>query len=517
MDNAKRVIFNTGIIYAKTIVTIAISLYSTRLLLSALGAEDFGLFNVIGGLISMLAFLNAAMAVSTQRFMSFNIGSGNSISVKKIFANSVTIHFFIGVVLVIVFEVLGVYFLNYKLKIDSDRLLVANMVFHFVVASTFITIVSVPYDAIINAHEDMTFLAVTSIIESVLKLLIAIYLLATMKDKLLVYGLLLMLSTLVIRIVKRVYVRRRYTETHVNYIKEFDCNIIKKMSSFAGWNLFGSFSYIARNEGMAILLNLFFITVVNAAFGIANQVAGQLSFFCSSMLQAINPQIMKSEGAMDRDRMFYLAMMACKLGFLLLAFLAIPCISEMSAILHIWLKSVPPYTISFCILILIASMVNQLTVGLDSAIQATGVIRNYMLFAGGLKLLVLPFAYLLLRLKFEVYNVFILYSFFEMVGGLIRIYILKRQEQFSVKRYISLVLKPVIPVVMITVAVNAALVNCFTFKLRWMLSIPLSMLCFVVLAYFLSLSKDERILVGQGLTKLWSRISPAVSKKQVKC
>jgi O-antigen/teichoic acid export membrane protein len=492
MSTAKKVVFNTLIIYGKTLVTVVISLFSTRLLLNSLGVEDFGLFNVIGGLISMLAFLNAAMTVSTQRYISHNIGEGNLENVKRIFANSVILHISIAFLLVIFIEVAGLYFLNYKLKIDPARLYIANIVFHFVVVSTFFTIISVPYDAIINAHENMMFLAIVGIVESIMKLLIALYLFISLQDRLLMYALLIMLCTIIIRAVKQLYVRKKYKETHGNYFKLYSKETLKELSSFAGWNLFGSFSYVARNQGMSILLNFFFSTVVNAAFGIANQVASQMNFFCSAMLQALNPQIMKSEGAKDRNRMLQFSMLACKLGFLLLAFIAIPCISEMKSILEAWLKVVPDHTIYFCSLILTAAMINQLTAGLDSAIQATGKIKNYMLLGGSIKLAIIPISYIFLRLKIPLYYVMGLYSFFEAIGGIVRVNVLGREAGLSAKVFLSEVIFKVAPVATVIILLNFFFSLYWHYEFRWLISIPISSLLFLILAYFISLSPSER-------------------------
>jgi len=495
MQGSKKVIYNTGIIYAKTIFTILISLYSTRLVINALGAKDFGLFNVIGGLISMLSFLNAAMTVSTQRYLSYNTGNGDLLKIKKIFANSVILHFFIAFLLVIFFETIGLYFLNYQLKVDLDRLYVANIVFHCVVISTFVLIISVPYDAVINAHENMTFLAIVGIVECLLKLFIAIYLLVTTEDKLLVYGVLTVLSAIFIRVLKQIYVKRNYIESHVNFTVEYNKTLLKELSSFAGWNLFGSFSHIARNQGLSVLLNLFYSTIVNAAFGIANQVAGQLNFFSSAMLTALNPQIMKSEGAKDRQQMLHLSMMACKIGFLLLAFIAIPCIAEMESIIKFWLKIVPEYTVPFCSIILIAVMINQLTVGLDSAIQATGHIRNYMIFAGCLKLLILPISYFLLTYKFNIYLVFVIYGALEGIGGIIRLFVLQREADLSLKKYMKEVLVPILPVTILIIVLNMLLISFWHINNRWLFSIPISITSFITFSYFTSFSHIERDLV----------------------
>jgi len=212
MKATDRIIFNTGITYARAVVTSLISLYATRLILNALGAEDFGLYNVIGGMVAMLSFLNVAMTVSTQRYLSFNLGKQDIELVKKVFSNSIIIHFALAFIIAVVIEVVALYFIDYQLKINPERIYVAKYILHFAVASTFITIISVPYDAVINAHENMVFLAVTSIIEAFFKLTIALLIVYISEDKLILFGFLTMVSAIIIRIIKQVYSKRKYEE-----------------------------------------------------------------------------------------------------------------------------------------------------------------------------------------------------------------------------------------------------------------------------------------------------------------
>lgn len=397
MSKANKIAFNTGITYAKAAITIIISLYATRLVLNALGAADFGLFNVIGGVVAMLSFLNAAMTTATQRYISFSLGEGDINKVKKVFVNSLILHYALGVLLVAVVEVIGMYFINYKLEISPERLTVANWVFHFVVVSTFFSIVSVPYDAVVNAHENMLFLAIVSIFETLLRLVIAAYLYYTNEDRLMVFGFLTMLSAIIIRIIKRIYSRRKYEETHVSFKGGYQKDQIKQLTSFAGWNLLGVLCYIGRNQGIAVVLNLFFATVINAAYGIANQVNAQLTFFSSTMIQAIQPQIVKSEGSGDRARLITLSVFSSKVSFFLFALVAIPIYAELPFVLKLWLKDVPESTTAFCRCIIILTFILQLRSGITMAVHAIGNIKKYQLINSPIQLLAIPVGYLLFR------------------------------------------------------------------------------------------------------------------------
>jgi len=498
MQSSNRVVFNTGITYAKTIATSLIALYSTRLVLNALGVEDFGLYNVVGSIIGMLAFLNAAMSTSTQRFISYNLGTKNLENVSKVFANSVIIHFCIGIFLVIGIEVIGVYFINYQLKIDVSRISAAIYILHFVAASTFITVISVPYDAVINAHENMTFLAVVSIIEAIFKLLVAVSLLYLAGDKLFWYGLLMMFTAIIIRLIKRVYSRRRYKECRANIIKEYDKREIASLTSFAGWNLFGALSAIGRNQGTSVVLNLFFSTTINAAYGIANQVNGQLMFFSSTMLSAIRPQIMKSEGSGERERMIRLALIANKFSFFLFTFFALPLFFEMPFILELWLKNVPAHTVEFCRAIIVLTLLIQLNTGLMTAVQAIGKIKVYQMVAGSIQLLTLPVGYVFLKLGYPPYSILVVSIVLEISSTIFRVYYFHHLTGYSIRAYLKEVivnsLSSLLPVVMLIYFIRDLFSN------HW---VELFMVClissmsYLLCIYLMGLTKGDKVFMSK--------------------
>lgn len=437
MKSSDRVVINTGFLYGKMLITMFISLYSTRLILSALGATDYGIFNLVAGVIAMLSFLNAAMTISTQRYLSFYLGAGESERLKSIFNTSVILHFIIGLIIVILLELVGIYLINRVLDIPTERIHTAKIVFHFMVVSTFFTINAVPYDASINAHENMLFDALTGIFESLMKLLIAIWLVYTAIDKLILYGALIAGLTILIRIIKGFYCSMKYKECNLSLTSHIRFDLFKELFSFAGWNLYGSFCIVIRNQGLAIVLNFFFGVLINAAYGIANQVNGILSSFSSNMLKALNPQIMKNEGSGNRDRMLKLAIVGCKSSFFLLAFLSIPIIIEMPFILNLWLKEVPENAAIFCQLVLLITLVQQLTVGIMTAIQSAGRIKTYQIVLGSIILLNIPAAFTLIKLGLPAYSILIGTIFIEFIAGGARILFAKKLVGLSSKLFLK--------------------------------------------------------------------------------
>ena len=393
MQPAKRVAVNTGILYAKMAITVFISLYSTRLVLAALGAEDYGIFNVVGGSIAMLTFLNIAMSSATQRFMSYAQGEKDEQKQKYIFNVSVLLHFIIAIAIILLLEGAGYFLFNGILEIPEDRVDVAKLVFQFMLASTFFTIISVPYDAVINARENMLLVAILGIVEAVLKLAIAIFITYTVYDKLISFGVLMVSLPVLILVLRIIYCHRKYEEVQLNVRKYFNKPLFREMTSYAGWSLLSSAASIISWQGVTIILNSFFGVIVNAAQGIANQISGQLSAFSNTMLKALNPVIVKSEGEKNRGQMLKASITGNKVSFFLLAFFAVPVIIEMPYILGVWLKDVPEYAIIFCRLSLIRAVIEQLTVTFGTAIGATGRIKQLSFWNSLIYMMLLPASY----------------------------------------------------------------------------------------------------------------------------
>ena len=506
MTAADKVAINTGIQYTRVFITMGISLYSVRLLLHALGEEEYGIFNLVAGVISMFAFLNAAMATSTQRFLSFHQGKNGMAMQKKIFSNSFLLHILTAVLVVIALEIAGLFLFNGFLKISPGHRATAKIVYQCMCMAVFFGIISMPFTSLLVAHENILWVAWANTVEIVLKLSATFILFSFNKDRLIVYGVLMAALASFIFILNALYCFRKYEDCVFTRFIMRDIPVLKKLTSFAGWNLFGALCATGRYEGLAILLNLFFGSIINAAFGIASQVAAQVSFFSVAMLRAINPQIVKSEGANDRKRMLRLSMIASKSGFFLLIVFAVPCIFEMPALLGIWLKTVPENTVIFCRLVLTGTLINQLTIGLETALQATGEIKLYQLLVGLLLLCNIPLAYVLLRKGFPAFSVLLSYALIELIACGIRLFLAKKVAGLNIAEYFYRVFfKELVPV--LSIFITCFLVTHYlSFNFRFLVTGIASAIVFSMTIYRTGLCKDEKQVLHAFVYKFANRI-----------
>lgn len=409
-STANRVIKNTGFLYAKMGITMFISLYTTRLILNSLGASDFGIFNIVGGAISMLGFLNVAMASATQRFMSYSEGEGDKEKQKSIFNVSFILHLIISFILGVALLISGYFFFNGILNIPEDRIFAAKVVYGSLIVSTMFTVMTVPYDAAMNAHENMKYYAIVGVFESLLKLAVAITCVYTNYDKLIVYGALMACIPLITLSIMRIYCHKNYEECVISPQIYFNKLIMREMTSFAGWNFFQSFAAIVTNYGSAIIINMFFGTIVNAAQGVSNQICGQLMALTTTMTKAINPVIVKAAGGKDNDKVITYAYSSSKATYFITSLLAIPAIITMPDLLTLWLKNVPQYAVFFAQCQLIISLCEQSTQGFNSAIIASGKIKGYSITKSITKFMYLPIVYILFK-----FNVSIIIAYFILV------------------------------------------------------------------------------------------------------
>lgn len=506
MQAADRVAMNTSILYVRMMLTTGVTLYTTRVVLNALGDTDYGLFNLVAGIVLMLSFLNTTMASSTQRFLSYHQGTGNTQMQRKVFSNSMLLHIGIGVIIVAGLEIAALFLFDGVLNIPADRMDATRFIYHFMAVTVFFNVVVVPFNGALIAHENMLWVAFVNVIETVLKLGIALLLTIAVMDKLMLYGALTALVSVISFVLYAIYCLKKYSDCSLKgMFAQRDKVLLKELGSFAGWNMFGTLCALGRTQGLAILLNIFLGAVINAAYGIANQIAAQLNFFSATLLRALNPQIMKSEGANDRNRMLRLSMMASKFGFFLLAIIAIPVCFEMNTILSLWLKQVPPNTIIFCQLILIATLVNQLTIGLQSAAQAIGKIKYYQMVVGSVLLCNLPVAYLLLKLNYPVYAVIVSYALIELVACVLRLFFLKHLGGLSIRLYFSRVLlKEILPIIILLTS-GFLLAQNIQHTHRFLFTIPINGLVFGVSIYLFGLCEDEKKLIHGFIKKFKKR------------
>jgi O-antigen/teichoic acid export membrane protein len=493
MSTATRIAKNTGILYAKMGITMFISLYTTRLVLKSLGVTDFGIYNLVGGTIAMLTFLNAAMTAATQRFMSYVEGEGDVEKQKKIFNVSLILHIIIAFFVVLLMEVGGHLLFGKVFVIPSNRIDSATLVFQFMVMSTVFTIVSVPYDAVINAHENMLFYALLGIAEAMLKLVIVVYVSNTSSDRLVIYSLLTALLSVLLLFVRRIYCRFKYIECGVNISKYFDLGVFKQLSRFAAWSFLGSSTSMFANYGQGIIMNMFFGPSVNTAQGISGQVSGQLGVFAATMQKALNPVIDKSEGAGNRALMLKASLSGSKIAFFLLMFFYVPVLIEMPFIFKLWLFTVPKYTIIFCRLLLIRNLIEQLFITLNSAILAVGNIRNYQIFSSVLNILPLAFCYFLFVLGFPPFTLYILFIIYAVFSSAITLYFASINCDLSVSGFFGTVVSRCILLLIVVFAISfLPVIFASEGMSRLLYVVLLSCLSFSIFVFIIGFTKTER-------------------------
>lgn len=449
MTNSVRVFLNTAFLYGKMVVTTVITLYLTRVVLEYLGVNDFGIYNLIGGVIALLSFINSALMVSTQRFLSVGLGEKDFAKIKSTLSASIIIHWAMAILLTIVLELCSLFLFDGFLNIAPERITAAKWVYQLMVLSTVITIISVPYNAIINAREDLWFFSIVETICAFLKLGVIILFHCSHDDPLLVYTGWIVVITFLNLVLKYGWCKIKYSECKkIKYRVKGNGSLIKSIMGFSGWNAFGTLALAGRNQGVAIILNIFWGTAINAVYGIANQVNGQLVYFSTMMTTSMTPQIMKSYGERNFKRMLDLSVFTCKLAFLMSAVFAIPLLIEMDFVLRIWLKNVPQYTGIFCSLIIFMFLLMQLCPGLNRAIQACGRIREYQLLTVTALLLPVPVGYVLGKIGGD--NTWILYAMIASQG--IQVFI----TTFMAKKLVGLKVMPFFWFVVRAVAVFTA-------------------------------------------------------------
>ncbi|MEJ7560449.1 MAG: hypothetical protein WKF66_19225 [Pedobacter sp.] len=511
MSSANRIVKNTGILYAKMGLTVFISLYTTRLILVSLGVNDFGIFNLVGGAIAMLTFLNSAMAAATQRFMSFSQGAQDFDKQRSIFNVSIILHLSIALIIVIILEVVGYFLFHGVFKIPPDRIDSAKLVFQFMVFSTAFTIISVPYDAVINAHENMLLYSVLGVLETLMKMGIAVYLLSSPFDKLVTYGFLVALLSVVLLIIRRIYCHRKYEECKIDIRKYFSRTIFTELTGFASWSLLGASTSMIANYGQGIMMNFFFGPIVNTAQGIAGQVSGQLGVFAVTMQKALNPVIDKSEGAGDRSGMLRASLMGSKVSFFLLMLFYIPVLIEMPFIFNLWLKQVPEYTIVFCRLLLIRNLVEQLFINLGAAIAAVGNIRRFQIYNSVLNFAPLVLSFIFFKMGFPPSTLYLVFIVYSICSSIMLTYFAKVNCGLSVKDYLTNVVLRSLGVLLISLILSFCPILFFgPGALRLFIVIAISGLAFLILIWTIGFSSSEKIGIINVFHSLTSKL---LSKK----
>lgn len=399
MGQGKSIVINTAALYVKIIIAGVVTLLSTRVALKLLGVDDFGLYNLIAGIIAMLSFLNGALLVSTQRFLSVAMGKGASINeLTKIFNSSLFIHICLSLLLVATLLILKPIMFSCILNINPDSIHIAKKVYDIMVISSFITILTVPYNAAINAHEEMWMFALIESLVALMKLAAAYALYITPYNLLITYTVLMMLAIVIGGIFKYAWCRYRYQETRIFINKMYNRELISQQIGFVGWNTLGSIAVLGRNQGIAVVLNMFFGTLLNAAYGVANQLNVLVSTFAATITTVFSPVIMKYKGQGDKEQMLYVASLSSKISFLLSSIMALPILLELDNILNIWLTEVPDYTLQITRGTIITFVIMQIYPGITRAIYAEGVIKWYQIVISVTILMIIPIGYFSFKL-----------------------------------------------------------------------------------------------------------------------
>lgn len=490
-EDNRRIAKNTLFLYLRMFLTIVVNLYAARVIWQVLGIDDYGVYNVVGGIVTMFAFLNNAMVASSQRFISFELGKGNGERLRKVFCISVTVHILLAIGILFLAETVGLWFLNEKLNIPAGRMAAANWVYQCSVVAFMINVVSVPYNACIVAHEHMKAYGYFGILEVFMKLAIVFLLLLVSFDKLIVYAILVVCVSALMRLIYGVYCGRNFAECRYKFVS--DHQLMKDMFSFAGWSFIGNLGFSVRDQGLNIVVNLFFNVAVNAAKGIATQIGAVVSGFSQNFQMALNPQITKAYAAGNIDNMMQLVYSGCKYSVFLMMLIVIPLVLASNHILQLWLGEVAPYTTGFVQLVLIVALIDSVVSPITTSLQATGHIKKFQLFISVVMFANLPMAWIWLKFVSNPYIVFyvcIMTSFIAVIG---RLMLLREQIEFSYLTFIRKVVIRCFPPLIVSSFLSWLIYGAMSDSFLYLIVFGLCSCSISALAIFiLGLEKSER-------------------------
>ncbi len=488
------------------LVVMGVTIFSSRIILQGLGASDYGIYNVIGGVVSMMVFLNSALNASTSRFLTYELGVGNVEQLKKTFSASLNLHITVALIVFVVCETAGVWFLYNKMEIPDDRMTAAFWILQFSVVSMAINYTQVPYNAALISHENMSVYAFVGLYEAFSKLMIAYLIKVSPIDKLIFYGLLLMLNTIAIQLFYRFYTKMKYEECRFRLVK--DKPLYKKLLSYSVWDLFGGMAGVSQNQGVNVLLNVFFGPTVNAARAISFQIQSAVKMFINNFLTAVRPQVVKSFAENNYDRMYGLTFKAIKFSIIIMIALVVPIIFEIDFILDIWLgDTYPPETSLFAKIILISALFDVVEVGQNMAFHAIGRIKTGNLVCGTIMILSLPISYVLLKLGFPSYVPFIVVIITNVINEVLTLLIMKSYIDFSMSKLLLHTYIPVLIVMAITVAAPFIINNTMEDGvLRFFINISAIELSIFIFGWFIAFSNEERLKILSIISRRISRV-----------
>jgi O-antigen/teichoic acid export membrane protein len=506
MSKIKRIAKNTLMLYFRQIFIMLVSLYTVRAVLETLGTEDYGIYNVVAGVVTMFSFLSGSMATASQRYFSFEIGRGDFEQLRKVFSLNFLVYMLIAVLILALSETIGLWFVINKLVIPEERMEAARWVYHFSILSFLFTVLTIPYMAAIIAHEDMNIYAYVSIIEAVLKLGIVLLLRTILLDKLQLYGILLCAVALINTTIYRMICKKKYQECNIKFY--WDKDLCNEIMTYTGWNMFGASVNVFKQQAVNILLNQFFNPVIVAARGIASQINTAVISFSHNFSAVIRPQIIKSYAAGQKNKMLTMMFYGAKGTYFLMYVFTLPLVLEMPVLLAVWLKNPPEYTVLFTRLSLIDALIDSVSLPIMAAAQATGKIKLYQSIVGGILLLNLPVSWMLLSLGAHAYSVMVAAICLTFSAFIVRLLILKKLIDFSIRQFFKDVLFPIIAITILSSIVPILLYNILKDGLfRLLITTGISVMSICCSVYFLGINKNER----QGVNNfIFNKIRKAV-------
>ena len=495
-DNNKRILKNTVYLYMRQFEIMALSFFTTRIVLEKLGASDYGVNNVVGGFVSMFTVLNSILQTGTRRFLSLNLGKGDALVLKDTFSTAFVIHLIVGTFVVVLLETFGIWFLNSQLNIDSGRMVAANWVFQFSVLTVFLSITQTPYTAAVTSHENFSIYAFMSIFETVAKVAVLFLLIFIPGDKLIIYSALLLGVSAINISVYRVYCIRKFPECQ--FTLKVNHNLLKEMVRFSGWSVIANVFQVGNTQGVSILLNIFFSTLVNAARGLATTVTFTISQFVNGFIIAAEPQLVKYYGANDREHFEKLVFNITQYTLFLLAIFAVPVFMEIDYVLKLWLTEVPQYTSEFIKITIISSLLVNSYIMIDKAIIASGHIKQMALIGNTIPVIQLPLVYIFLKLGYSPVVTYIITLVPQFLGMFANLWISKHYINFPsgrfffqimVKNSLFIIIACIIPYIVREMMPDGLL--------RFLVVCSLSVFCTIGIMYSFAMNAETKQMVRQ--------------------
>lgn len=476
-----------------------VSLYTSRVVLETLGADDFGIYNVVGSVVVLFSFIQGAMATAVQRYLNFELGRDDKNAVSRVFSMSMTVHIMIALIVVVLSETIGLWFLNTQMQIPSGRHIATQWVYQFSVLTCCVNILRIPYNATIIAYEKMSFYAYVSILEVFLKLSVVFLLVFSNGDRLILYSILMLIVSIIISVAYVFFCRKKFTTC--SYSLFWDKKLFEEIFGFSAWSLFGSMANLGASQGINVLLNIFCGVVVNAAMGLAQQVNSAVSQFIVNFQTAFVPQLVKLYARNEYEKFVHLIFRSSKLSYFLILLIGLPVLTYTRPLLEIWLHSVPEYTVQFTRLMILFSMIDAMSGPLWNSVQATGKIRNYQILMSSIIAINVPAAYVILKLGGSPIIVLVVRVIINFITHLVRIFYLRRLFEFPSLPYIKDIMSRIVFVSIVAMPLPLLMMRKVPTPTVWQLLFFLVIIVLqtAVFVFLLGLSQGERRILINGV------------------